>query len=265
MNAETDNSKPFSRRKNNELVNSLTSQEVENTVRFLFTGHGDNKRPDIYSEAWYYRKIVAMREGGKTVTFGMFKQKCSCIQRKNLNKARFKICSGADYTPPPSVVPIVYCEDTFWFNPHFSWHYTKVPGGYPRVRISPGIWVTCHSIIYRWYTAGLIPVGLDVSHITDQPMLADPRMLTAETGPVNRARTACQATESYLMTHPRSRCGGTSVSDCLHPHTCPDACMHEVACRAPIPIPNLMGMEDPVPPFQLLSDLREWLDSNPDA
>lgn len=101
-------------------------------------------------------------------------------------------------------------------NPYaFSW--TKgFMKGYPTVPVEredvPGVvappstskkstWhprVPVHALLWRYFNGfKQIPAGMDVSHVTDQPLLVTPGYLVLETGPSNRARIACRLHRWY--------------------------------------------------------------------
>jgi len=85
--------------------------------------------------------------------------------------------------------------------------------------------VPVHCVLYRWYNNyARIPSGLDISHIRDHSWLVEPTELVAESGPTNRARTACRENGWYQEHKPG--CG------CVR-------CPHLPVCKAAIEAPTI--------------------------
>jgi len=108
---------------------------------------------------------------------------------------------------------VIKYKDHFWANP-WAFSTTKEGTGYPTmpfkldvqqtaqhqpassINNAKSTWVPripVHGAIWRWANGfSLIPDGLEVSHLTDQPYLLTPWTMVVEEGSVNRARSACR-------------------------------------------------------------------------
>src|SRR5271170_3250273 len=229
----------MSKRKDNDLTNSLSDSAVNALARLVFEGYMLlDGEITLTGPTWvgtlqaYKAAFPGKQLSGNTV-YWMPGGEYLVGPRKKKGGVSFHEAPGETERPVDSQPLTLLRNGEYYLNPSLN----NVGDGKRRIYVnrvmllSLGVPVgsltfdyshlLIHAVIWRWCAGMPIPGGLQVSHIGDAPLIVSPKRLAGEPGAYNRSRTVCK--QGFLCGNiPNARCTlcGNEIRKCFHCPPC---------------------------------------------